>query len=92
MNQARPGAARLTYREVTAGAWTEATTGGEFGVRYDWPDGGQEIHPFPSRRDAELAARGNNLGSSSGVATVVSRPLSHGDWWVAESAQPEPAR
>lgn len=85
LNRSIPGSAKLTYREIVAGEWTDATTGDEFGVRIEWLDGHHEIHPGRDRVDAERELGQSNRRDGQ-TARLVSRKVTHGQWWLSADA------
>ena len=83
-NKARPGSARLIYREVTTTPWREDATGEEFGIRHQWPDGHTEDQETSDRHEADYLIR---CQRGTGItACVISRDAVYGPWLTADAA------
>jgi hypothetical protein len=71
------GMARVVSRSVRTGPWRAGGPGNQWGVRLSWQDGHREVHPMPSRYEAELWVIGYR---GEGLPELVSRQVCYGDW------------
>jgi hypothetical protein len=80
-NENRPGTAGLVYREITVDdEWLDTLDGEQYGVRYVWPDGHQEIRAVDTREHADAEVHSHEYRKAPSKARVVSRHFRTGDW------------
>jgi hypothetical protein len=73
--------AKPVYRLITVGPWQDRPDAGQHGIKIVWEDGQVCYRDYEDRADAERrAAEYNDADSTTGTATVVSRPFNIGSW------------